>query len=111
MKDNTHAKIRTHFVGSAVIALVASVLAFSLLFVGRAANTVSTTIKGSPDRDLLETTHEACGKDKLVFDTGWKKVTIPYGQSASFANHIYPLVWYCGASEKEHTRCPPKQIL
>jgi hypothetical protein len=108
MKDNTHAKTRTHFAVSAVIALVASVLAFSLLFEGRAANSASATIKGSPDRELLETTHEACGQDKLVFDTGWKEITVHYCQSVSYANHIYPVVWLCGASKREHTRCPTR---
>jgi hypothetical protein len=107
MKYNMHAKTKTHFPVSVVIALLASVLAVSVLSEGHATKSASTTIKGPPDRELLETTHEACGKDKLVFNAGaGKKITIHYGQSASFANNMYPLVWYCGASEKEHTRCP-----
>ncbi len=103
MKDNSYAKTKTHFTVSVVIALL--LLCLRLAFCLRAKRRrASTNIKGSPDRELLETTHEACGKDKLVLYTSQKSVTIHYGQSAGFPNHNW-LIWYCGAS-RERTRCP-----
>src|SRR5437762_2429517 len=109
MKDNSHAKTKTHFTVSVVIALFASVFAVSLLFEGQAAKSASTNIKGSPDRELLETTHEACGKDKLVLYTSQKSATIHYGQSAGFPNHNW-LIWYCGASRSALV-AQPERIL